>query len=140
MARKQNGYREKTIGIYFMNEREQQLIELLNMEFYAYHGCFREEQIIGNKFIVTLTVETDLSSPGFSDELSDAVNYQELYRLVKKEMEITSKLLEHVAARIINTIHVNFPEIKMVRVSISKLNPPVGGKVEASRVVVSKNF
>lgn len=67
-----------------MKEIEQNIIELVNMEFYAYHGCFREEQIIGNKFTVTLTVETDLSIPAESDELSDAVNYQELYKLVKK--------------------------------------------------------
>ena len=123
-----------------MKEIEQNIIELVNMEFYAYHGCFREEQIIGNKFTVTLTVETDLSIPAESDELSDAVNYQELYKLVKKEMEITSKLLEHVAKRIVVSIHQSFPAIKKINVSISKLNPPVGGKVEASRVVLTKSF
>ncbi|GAB1474888.1 dihydroneopterin aldolase [Bacteroidota bacterium] len=123
-----------------MKEIEQNIIELVNMEFYAYHGCFREEQIIGNKFTVTLTVETDLSIPAESDELSDAVNYQELYKLVKKEMEITSKLLEHVAKRIVVSIHQSFPAIKKITVSISKLNPPVGGKVEASRVVLTKSF
>lgn len=123
-----------------MKEIEQNIIELVNMEFYAYHGCFREEQIIGNKFTLTLTVETDLSIPAESDELSDAVNYQELYKLVKKEMEITSKLLEHVAKRIVVSIHQSFPAIKKITVSISKLNPPVGGKVEASRVVLTKSF
>jgi len=123
-----------------MKERELNIIELVNMEFYAYHGCFREEQIIGNKFIVTLTVETDLTTPGETDELSDAVNYQDLYKLVKKEMEITSKLLEHVAKRIITSVHESFPVVKMITVSISKLNPPVGGKVEASKVILSKSF
>ena len=123
-----------------MKENEQNIIELVNMEFYAYHGCFKEEQIIGNKFTVTLTVETDLSLPAVSDELSDAVNYQELYRIVKREMEITSKLLENVANRITSGVHQSFPEVKNITVSISKLNPPVGGKVEASRVVMSKSF
>ncbi|MHC1778865.1 MAG: dihydroneopterin aldolase [Bacteroidales bacterium] len=123
-----------------MKEGEKNILELVNMEFYAYHGCFREEQIIGNKFTVTLTIETDLSVPAESDELSDAVNYQELYKLVRREMEITSKLLENVANRITSSIHKSFPEIKKITVSISKLNPPVGGKVEASRVVLSKSF
>ncbi len=123
-----------------MKESEQNIIELVNMEFYAYHGCFREEQIIGNKFTVTLTVETDLDTPSVTDELGDAVNYQELYKLVKQEMEINSKLLEHVAKRIIVSIHDSFPVIKRITVAISKLNPPVGGKVEASRVVLSKSF
>ncbi len=123
-----------------MKENEQNIIELVNMEFYAYHGCFKEEQIIGNKFTVTLTIETDLLLPAVSDELSDAVNYQELYRIVKREMEITSKLLENVAHRITSAVHKSFPVVKKTTVSISKLNPPVGGKVEASRVVMSRSF
>ena len=110
------------------------------MEFYAYHGCFSEEQIIGNKFIVSISVEADLSHAVISDNLSDTVNYQELYNLVKQEMALTSKLIESVAMRVIKAIHSRFSHVKKISVSIAKLNPPLGGKVEASRVVLSKSF
>ncbi|EKD31791.1 MAG: hypothetical protein ACD_77C00249G0003 [uncultured bacterium] len=113
------------------------IVELVNMEFYAYHGHFREEQIIGNKFIVNLSAETDLSTPGKSDDLNDALNYQELYTLIREEMEIPSKLLENVALRIINRIRTTYPKVTWAEVSVSKLNPPLGGKVEASRVTMS---
>ncbi|HBG23784.1 MAG: dihydroneopterin aldolase [Bacteroidetes bacterium GWF2_41_61] len=119
---------------------EKNLVELIGMEFYAYHGCFKEEQIIGNRFTVNFSVETEMERPGITDTLSDALNYQELYNMIKEEIEKTSKLLENVALRILERAHIDFPTIKWAQVSISKLNPPIGGKVEASRVVMSRSY
>jgi len=119
------------------NKSSKNLVELVNMEFYAHHGHFKEEQIIGNKFIVNFSAETDVITPGLTDDLKDALNYQELYDLISEEMAITSKLLEHVAGRILASVKITYPQVKWAQVSISKLNPPVGGKVEASRIVMS---
>jgi len=119
------------------NKSSKNLVELVNMEFYAHHGHFKEEQIIGNKFIVNFSAETDVITPGLTDDLKDALNYQELYDLISEEMAITSKLLEHVAGRILARVKITYPQVKWAQVSISKLNPPVGGKVEASRIVMS---
>ena len=105
-------------------------ITLENMEFYAYHGCFAEEQIIGTRFLVDLFLETDTSEAESSDDLSKTVNYQEVYLLVKKEMEQKSKLLEHVARRILEEIALEYPQVKSARVKVSKMNPPLGGKLE----------
>ena len=59
------------------------LIKIENMEFYSFHGHFREERIVGNKFLVDLTIETDMTIPAKSDNLKDAVNYQKVYDIVK---------------------------------------------------------
>ena len=99
------------------------------MEFYAYHGCFKEEQIIGTRFLVDLYLETDTAEAEKSDELADTVNYQEVYLLVKKEMEIKSSLLEHVGRRILNAVKESFPQVKSAELKISKMNPPLGGKI-----------
>ncbi len=115
-------------------------IELINLEFYSYHGCFEEEQIIGNYFLVSFSAETDVITPGETDNLKDALNYQALYNIIKHEMEIKSHLLENVAIRILNSANNNFPSIIRAEVTVSKLNPPLGGKAECSRVVMSKNF
>lgn len=112
-------------------------IELLNMEFYSYHGHFEEEQIIGNRFLVNFSAHADLTAAAKSDDLRDALNYQEVYQLISKEMSIPSKLLENVAYRILTSFRERYPHIKSAVVSISKLNPPVGGKVEAARVVMN---
>jgi dihydroneopterin aldolase len=119
---------------------EKNLVELIGMEFYAYHGCFKEEQIIGNRFMVNFSAETEMERPGITDTLSDALNYQELYYMIKEEIEITSKLLENVALRILDRAYRDFPAIKWAQISISKLNPPIGGRVEASRVVMSRRY
>lgn len=106
------------------------IISIEKMEFYAYHGCFKEEQIIGTHFMVDLHMETDTAQAESSDELKDTVNYQEVYLLVKREMEINSKLLEHVGRRILDALKERFPEIKEAELKISKMNPPLGGKMQ----------
>ena len=103
------------------------LIQIENMEFYAFHGHYREEQIVGNKFLVDLSIDSDMATPADSDNLKDAINYQLAYKLVKEEMEKKSKLLEHIAKRILDTIYANFQDVRKVTVKISKMNPPMGG-------------
>ncbi len=113
-------------------------IQIENMEFYAYHGHFREEQIVGNRFLVDLWIETDMRKPAVSDNLDDAVNYQVAYKLVRKEMEKKSNLLEHIAKRILDTLFENLKGIEKARVKISKMNPPVGGKMDNVSVLLGR--
>ncbi len=109
-------------------------IILENMEFFAYHGCFKEEQIIGNRFLVKLEIETDTSKAEHSDHLHDTVNYQAVYQLVAEQMKVKSHLLEHIARRIIDAVMGAFPLITHLKVKVSKMNPPMGGKMEAVSV------
>lgn len=112
-------------------------ISIEQMEFYAYHGCFAEEQIIGTRFLVDLYLDTDTGKAELSDELGDTVNYQEVYLLVKKEMELKSKLLEHVGRRILNSIKDRFPQVTSASIKISKMNPPLGGKMKSVSLTIS---
>jgi 7,8-dihydroneopterin aldolase/epimerase/oxygenase len=105
-------------------------ILLEGMEFFAFHGCFKEEQIIGTKFIVDLAVETDTSVAGDSDHLRDTLDYVGLYRCVKNEMEQKSHLLEHLAKRILTAVQTDFPAIDSIKLKIAKVNPPMGGKMQ----------
>jgi dihydroneopterin aldolase len=114
------------------------LIHIEGMEFYAFHGHFKEEQIVGNKFLIDVTLETDMEMPMESDNLKDAVNYQRAYEIVKQEMQKKSHLLEHIAGRILNALYAEMEGIKKVTVKVSKVNPPVGGRVNSVSVVVSR--
>jgi 7,8-dihydroneopterin aldolase/epimerase/oxygenase len=104
-------------------------IALENMEFFAYHGCFSEEQIIGTRFIVDLWIETDTTIAEQSDKLSNTLNYQEVFLLVKEQMAVKSKLLEHVGRRILDALKDEFPGIISAKIKVSKMNPPLGGKI-----------
>jgi dihydroneopterin aldolase len=106
------------------------IIEIEGMKFYAFHGHFEVEQIVGNEFSVDLKIETDCSKAALSDDLNDALNYQTTYEIVKIEMAQPSKLLENVAKRILDKLYDDFKTIKKAKVKISKINPPMGGEIE----------
>jgi len=114
------------------------LIQLEEMEFYAFHGHYKEEQIVGNKFLVDLSLETDMEKPAKTDELDDALNYQTAYRIVKREMAQKSKLLEHLANRILDSLFEELPAIKSANLKIQKMNPPVGGKMRSVSVSMKR--
>ncbi len=114
------------------------LIQIENMEFYAYHGHFKEEQIVGNRFLVDLSIETDMQVPAKSDDLNDALNYQVAYTIVKEQMQTKSHLLEHIAGRILDALYNNFTTIKKATVKVSKMNPPMGGKMERVSVTLCR--
>jgi len=113
-------------------------IHLEEMEFYSFHGHFREEQIVGNKFLVDLYIETDMTIPAKTDNLADAVNYQAAYRIVKQEMARKSHMLENIASRILDSLFAELPGISHATVKIRKMNPPVGGKIKAVSVTLSR--
>ena len=107
------------------------IIKLKNIRTYSYHGCLIEEGKIGSDYTVNLEVKTDLRKSSLTDDLKDTVDYVLLNRIVVAEMAIRSDLLEHVAHRIIMRIFEEIPEISRIIVAVSKLNPPIGGDVEA---------
>ncbi len=111
-------------------------IELENMEFYAYHGHYREEQIVGNRFRVDLSFDVDGEQAALTDELDTTVSYLDVYQCVREQMEIKSHLLEHVSRRIVEALRERFPAILAMRLKVSKMTPPLGGQVEKVSIVV----
>lgn len=113
-------------------------IRIEQMEFYSFHGCFEEERIVGNRFIVDLEMETDCTRACETDDIADALNYQTAYDLVKEEMKTKSYLLEHIACRILDSLFATFPQLEVARVKVSKMNPPMGGKIKDVSVEVER--
>jgi dihydroneopterin aldolase len=114
------------------------IIEIEGMEFFAYHGCHEAERLVGNKFLVHATLTVDCDRAADSDDIRDALNYLSAYEIIAREMQIPSRLLEHVARRLLDALHAAFPELLHATVKVSKLNPPLGGKVGATSVTLSK--
>lgn len=101
-------------------------ILLENLTFYAHHGVFAQETTVGNTFVVNLKIEVDLLDSCKSDELSDTVSYADVYEIVKNEMDIPSKLLEHAAYRIIERLRKEYVQIRGIELKLAKHNPPLG--------------
>ena len=113
-------------------------IAVEGMEFYANHGCFPEERTIGTHFLVDVYLEADTSQAETSDDLQKTLNYQEVFALVKAEMDQPSALIETVARRIIDRLMKDFPDATAARVKLAKLNPALGGKVHSASISLSR--
>jgi dihydroneopterin aldolase len=111
---------------------------LQNMEFYAHHGHFEEERIIGGRFTVDLVIDTDISKASETDDLGDAVDYSKIYEVVRAEMSLPSHLLEHVAKRIVDAVYKVSGNISRVSVTVSKLNPAIGGTMGKFSVTLTR--
>jgi dihydroneopterin aldolase len=114
-------------------------IVIEEMEFYAFHGHYQEEQIVGNRFLVDLELEADLTAPADSDNLKDAVNYQQAYQIIKNEMRRTkSNLLENIGKRILDALFAEMNGIEKATIRVRKLNPPMGGPIKSVGIKMSR--
>jgi len=114
------------------------IIKVKNIRVYAYHGCLDEEGKIGSEYRVDLSVKTDLKKSAKTDKLSDTVDYVHLNKIVKEEMAIRTKLLETVADKILDRILLEIALVQTVTVSVSKINPPIGGNVAMVTIQMTK--
>ena len=109
------------------------------MEFYAFHGHYQEEQIVGNRFLVDLELDANLSAPADSDLLDDAVNYQQAYMIIKNEMRRKkSNLLENIGKRILDALYQEMDGIEKATIRIRKMHPPMGGTIRSVGVTMSR--
>ena len=114
-------------------------IELLGMEFYSYIGHYNEEKQIGNYFTIDLIINFGSQKAGISDNLNDALDYQAIYKIVKKEMSLKCNLLENVCKRILDKIKKYDTKIENIDIRVAKLNPTLGGKIDKVAVRMKKN-
>lgn len=112
-------------------------ILLENMEFHAHHGVLEHEKKFGNNFVVNLEMQLDTSKAGTTDDLNDTLNYQLVYDAITEEMAIPSELIEHVSQRIVDKLMNSFSQIQSLKLKLSKLNPPLGGKVDRVSIVLN---
>lgn len=114
------------------------IIKLKNIRTFSYHGCLVEEGKIGSDYSVDLEIKTDMRKSMETDELEDTVDYVHLNKIVEEEMAIRSKLLEHVAHRIVQRVFKEIASVSTISVAVSKLNPPIGGDVESVTIVIEE--
>lgn len=111
-------------------------ILLPRVRFYAYHGVDPQEQLTGAYFHVGIEADTDFNEAMQTDRLEGTVSYADLYESIKTEMDIPSKLLEHVAGRILQRLFDDFPSISRIRLTLTKENPPMGADCREAGVEI----
>ena len=113
-------------------------ITLERMEFHALHGCYELERKVGNRFTVDLTITAELGDVAAEDCVEKAVNYLTVYEVVRGQMAVTQHTIERVAMNTIDALYAAFPQIRPLACPVSKLAPPLGGKVDRVSVTIEK--
>ena len=111
-------------------------IFLNEVQIRAYHGVLPQENEVGQDFVVSARCGVDVTPAMEHDMIDVALDYGELYRLIKEEMAKTAQLVEHVAGRIANRVFTDFPQVTSLDLSITKLNPPFGGECKGAGVEI----
>ena len=113
---------------------EESYIFLRNVRFHAFHGVLPQERQVGGDFLLTMQVGYPFAKAMESDDVADTLNYATLFDLAKREMDIPSQLLEHVAGRIVKAITTAFPEVTSIDLELTKVNPPMGADCDGAGV------
>ena len=111
-------------------------IEISRLLLHGYHGVAGQERIVGNSFEISLSLRYPAQESLFTDDVTDTLNYAEVIEIVRTEMAIPSKLIEHVAGRIRNSLVEHFPKIEGGMVKVAKLCPPCGVQLAEVACVV----
>lgn len=114
-------------------------IHVNDMEFYGYHGVFPEENKLGQRFRLTVSLAVDLSKAGETDELEYTVHYGEVYEVCRAVVEgPPKKLVEAVAEEVASRILSQFSLVKGIRVQMIKPDPPIPGHYRSVAIELSR--
>ena len=114
-------------------------IYLKGMEFYCYHGVFPEENKLGQRYEADVTLECDTKPAGTTDDLSQTVNYAQVYEITKEVMEADAvNLVETLTERIAEKLLHQFAMVEAVIVKVIKPNPPIPGHYESVAVEIRR--
>ncbi|NPC90800.1 dihydroneopterin aldolase [Bacillus sp. WMMC1349] len=109
------------------------------MEFYGYHGVYKEENVLGQRFRVDLTAFLDLSEAGKTDCLEATINYAELYELCKEVVEGKPvKLVESITETIAENVFKRFERVQKCTVKVIKPDPPIPGHYRSVAIEMTR--
>jgi dihydroneopterin aldolase len=108
------------------------------LRLYAYHGVMPQEQKVGAHFTLDLRLDTDFSEAMQTDRLEGTVSYADVCDVVKQEMAVPSRLLEHAGSRIIEALHRRFPQVTAIKLRLIKDNPPMGADLAGAGIEIDE--
>ncbi len=114
-------------------------IELKGLRFFAEHGMYQEEVLIGNEFEVSISIESKAPKKEIVS-IEQTINYVEVFRIAKEVFNVRKQLLEACAMQIAEQLYLQFPEILKIIIRIDKLNPPITNFTGSVGIVYTKEF
>ncbi|WXR61152.1 dihydroneopterin aldolase [Peptostreptococcaceae bacterium AGR-M142] len=114
-------------------------IILKDMQFFGYHGVFKEEEKLGQMFIIDFCGLCDLKEAKKSDNIDCGISYADIFDIIKDICENKRfNLIEALAEHISNAILTKFDKILEVKILVKKPNAPINGHFNYAGVEVTK--
>lgn len=114
-------------------------IQIENLQIFARHGVFPEENALGQKFVISARLFTDTRNAGKSDDLHDSINYAEVCGEIEKSMtERTFRLIEAAAEYTAENILLKFPLVKSIELTVKKPHAPVLKPLDYAAVTINR--
>ena len=110
-----------------------------NLTVFANHGVMEEERALGQKFIISAEIETDLHNAGVTDDLNDTLNYAGICRRITEySSENPCRLIEAAAEQLAGVILEEYPSAEAVTLTIKKPWAPIGLPVDSAGVCIKR--
>ena len=118
--------------------KESSIIHLKGMEFYGYHGVLEEERVLGQKFVIDADIHLSNVQRLEADELTQTVDYREIYSIIKRcveeeQFKLIEILAEKIAARLLASI-----DCDGVKVEVHKPNAPIPGMIRDISIQITR--
>lgn len=114
---------------------------LKNIEIFANHGVFKEEKVLGQKFIISLEIDVDVREAAISSDLTKSIHYGELCHNVEKEFQKESyDLIETAAEKIAEYVLLNYDLAKKVKVTLNKPWAPINRHLESAAIEIERKW
>lgn len=112
-----------------------------NLQIYAHHGVYREENEKGQNFYINAVLETDISKAGTLDDLNLSTNYGEVCAFLNNFLqEHTYKLIETVAEKASEALLLRFPLVRRITLEVRKPEAPIPLPFESVSVKITRGW
>ncbi len=116
-------------------------IRIENLEIFAYHGVRREENSLGQKFLICAELYLNTREAGISDDLSKTLDYSKVCYFIKKKLEEKNyRLIEAVAEHLAEDLLLEYDMVKRVELTVKKPWAPILLPLETVSVSVARGW
>lgn len=114
-------------------------VHLYNVKFYAYHGIYEEEKILGNEFELSTDIQFR-EKENVINSINQTINYVDIFEIIQHRMNVPSTLLETIIMDIGNSIKNKYDHLHSISINLKKLHPPITSFQGAVGVSWQKTF
>ncbi|MCI6468218.1 MAG: 2-amino-4-hydroxy-6-hydroxymethyldihydropteridine diphosphokinase [Faecalicatena sp.] len=116
-------------------------IKIENLEVFAKHGVFPEENVLGQKFLISATLYTDTRHAGKTDDLTASIHYGEVSQFIDAYMKAhTYQLIERVAESLAEELLLHTKHLQKIELEVKKPWAPVGLPLESVSVKILRKW